>query len=141
MTYKLLAACTIIMAVAGIAPGTAQAGAENKCKACHDFTTGKNKIGPSLKGVLGRPAGTYPGYHYVFKTYIKGKPWIWTEKRIREWDYNTAEAVKKLTGNPKAYTRMPSQFMTGKPEDQIINYIKKTSGKQVPSAGKASDGH
>lgn len=118
------------MALAGLAPSTAHAGAENKCKACHDFTTGKNRIGPSLKGVLGRPAGTYPGYHYAFKTYIKGKPWIWTEKRIRQWDYNTAKTVKELTGNPGAVTRMPSQFMTGEPEDQIIDYIKKTSGKR-----------
>jgi len=122
-------ACAIITAVSGMVPGIAHALAENKCKACHDFTTGKNKVGPSLKGVLGRRAGTYPGYRYVFRTYIKGKPWIWTEKRIREWDYDTAEAVKKLTGNPKAITRMPSQFMTGKPEDEIIDYIKKTSKK------------
>jgi cytochrome c len=124
-----------ILSLALLVPAGAHAGAENKCKACHDFTTGKNKIGPSLKGVLGRRAGTYPGYHYVFKTYIKGKPWIWTEKRIREWDYDTAEAVKKFTGNPKAYTRMPSQFMTGEPEDQIIDYIKKTSGKKEASGG------
>ena len=132
MNKAILAACAIL-SLALLAPA-AHAGGENKCKACHDFTTGKNRIGPSLKGVLGRKAGTYPGYHYVFKTYIKGKPWIWTEKRIREWDYDTAAAVKKLTGNPKAYTRMPSQFMTGEPEDEIIDYIKKTSGKKGRSA-------
>jgi len=120
--------CSIIL-FAGILPGTALAGAENKCKACHDFTTGKNKVGPSLKGVLGRKAGTYPGYHYVFKAYIKGEPWVWDEQKIRLWDFNTAHAVKKLAGNPEASTRMPSQFMTGDPEDQIIAYIRKTSGK------------
>lgn len=129
-----------MMLLIGILPGTATAGAENKCKACHDFTTGKNKFGPSLKGILGRKAGTYPGYHYEFKAYIKGKPWVWDEKKIREWDFNTGQAVKDLTGNPKAQTRMPSQFMTGEPEDEIIAYIRKTSGKGDTSKphGKSS---
>jgi len=125
--------------VSGMLPGQAIAGAENKCKACHDFTTGKNKVGPSLKGILGRKAGTYPGYHYMFKFYIKGEPWVWTEERIRKWDFNSAEAVKEFTGNPKARTRMPSQFMTGKPEDEIIAYIRKTSGRA--SDGKPEDQH
>ena len=126
---KTVLAITAMLPLALWAP-TAHAGAENRCKACHDFTTGKNRIGPSLKGVLGRRAGTYPGYRYVFDDYLKGKKhWIWTEKRIREWDYDSASAVKKFTGNPKAITRMPSQFMTGMPEDQIIDYIKKTSAK------------
>lgn len=132
------------MLLAGILPGTALAGAENKCKVCHDFTTGKNKFGPSLKGILGRKAGTYPGYRYVFKTYIKGKPWVWDEEKIRKWDFNTGQAIKDLTGDPKAETRMPSQFMTGDPEDEIIAYIRKTSGEReagkshnkAPSAGK-----
>jgi len=118
-----------VILLAYLLPATALAGAEKKCKVCHDFTTGKNKFGPSLKGVLGRKAGTYPGYRYVFKTYIKGDPWIWDEEKIRKWDFNTTHAVKELTGNPKAQTRMPSQFMTGDPEDQIIAYIRKTSGK------------
>jgi hypothetical protein len=33
---------------------------------------------------------------------------------------------------------MPSQFMTGNPEDEIIDYIKKTSAKQAPATGKAA---
>lgn len=124
--YSVL--CVIILLM-GLLPAAAFAGAERKCKVCHDFTTGKNKFGPSLKGILGRKAGTYPGYRYVFKTYIKGKPWVWDEEKIRQWDFDTAHAVKELTGNARAQTRMPSQFMTGEPEDQIIAYIRKTSGK------------
>ena len=33
----------------------------NKCKACHALKAGKNKIGPSLYGILDRKAGTIAG--------------------------------------------------------------------------------
>ena len=35
-----------------------------KCKACHVVDEDKNKIGPSLKGVIGRTAGTHAGFKY-----------------------------------------------------------------------------
>ena len=33
-----------------------------KCKVCHIADEDKNKIGPSLHGVIGRTAGTHPGF-------------------------------------------------------------------------------
>jgi cytochrome c len=47
-------------------PGDAQRGAQvfNQCKICHSLEAGKNMIGPSLHGVLGRKAGTVPGFAY-----------------------------------------------------------------------------
>jgi len=94
---------------------------------CHDFTTGRNRIGPSLKGVIGRKAGTYPGYRYKFTQYIKGEPWVWTEEKIRKWDNNSEDAIKEFTGNPEARTLMPPQHRTGLDEDEIISFIKITS--------------
>jgi len=116
----------IKMTSSGAALG-AGAGNGITCKMCHDFTTGKNKIGPSLKGVLGRKAGTYPGYKYKFTRYIKGEPWIWTEEKLRKWDSNSEKAIKEFTGNPKARTLMPPQHRTGGAEDEIISFIKITS--------------
>ncbi len=107
----------------------AHAGAEKRCMMCHDFTKGVNKIGPSLKGILGRVAGTYPGYKYTFTKYIKGKPWVWTEAKIRKWDNNSERAIKEFTGNPKAKTLMPPQHRTGLSEDEIISFIKISSEK------------
>jgi cytochrome c2 len=108
----------------------AYAGAERRCQMCHDFTTGKNGIGPSLKGILGRKAGTYPGYKYTFTKYIKGEPWVWTEKRLREWDEDSESAVKEFTGDPNAKTKMPRQAFTGLEEDNVITYIKMASSGQ-----------
>ena len=34
------------------------------CEACHSVLPGKNKVGPSLGGVVGRLAGTAPNYAY-----------------------------------------------------------------------------
>jgi len=112
----------------------ASAGAERRCQMCHDFTTGENKIGPSLKGIIGRKAGTYPGYEYTFTKYIKGKPWVWTEEKLRKWDNNSERAVREFTGNPAAKTKMPRQSFTGVAEDNIITYIKMTSQGGAVSA-------
>ena len=35
-----------------------------KCQACHSLDAGKNMLGPSLSGVIGRESGTEPGYNY-----------------------------------------------------------------------------
>ena len=46
------------------ADGDAAAGKKvfAKCTACHDATAGKNKVGPTLVGVIGRNAGTLESY-------------------------------------------------------------------------------
>ena len=46
------------------ADGDAVAGKKvfNKCTACHDATTGKHRVGPTLVGVIGRTAGTLESY-------------------------------------------------------------------------------
>jgi len=117
----------ILITMMGSFLSAAYAGAERRCQMCHDFTTGKNRIGPSLKGVLGRKAGTYPGYKYKFTKYIKGEPWVWTEEKIRKWDYDSEAAIREFTGNPNARTRMPPQHRMGAAEDEIISFIKVTS--------------
>ena len=49
-----------------LAEGDAAAGEKvfKKCKACHTFDPSKKKIGPHLKGVIGRKAGSVEGYKY-----------------------------------------------------------------------------
>ena len=46
--------------------GDATAGAVDfkKCATCHVVETDTNKVGPSLKGVFGRKAGTHPDFRY-----------------------------------------------------------------------------
>ena len=47
-----------------------------KCKVCHQIGDGaKNAVGPVLTGVVGRPAGTYPGYSYSDANKNSGLTW------------------------------------------------------------------
>jgi cytochrome c len=46
-----------------------------RCLACHDLSTGATRIGPSLKGVIGRRAGSVPGYSYSEAMKAKGVTW------------------------------------------------------------------
>ncbi len=46
------------------------------CKTCHQFGEGAhNAIGPVLNGVVGRKAGTYPGYNYSDANKKSGITW------------------------------------------------------------------
>jgi cytochrome c len=58
--------------------GRPEAGANvfKKCMACHQLgENSRNGIGPALNGVVGRPAGTYPGYNYSTATRNAGLVW------------------------------------------------------------------
>ena len=46
------------------------------CKSCHQFGLGAgNSVGPVLNGVVGRRAGTYPGYDYSVANRDSGIVW------------------------------------------------------------------
>ena len=46
-----------------------------KCRACHSLDAGKNGVGPSLKGVVGRKAGSGAGFKYSDAMIAKGITW------------------------------------------------------------------
>jgi cytochrome c len=47
-----------------------------KCKVCHQIGEGAhNMVGPSLNGVVGRKAGTFPGYNYSDANKNSGITW------------------------------------------------------------------
>ena len=51
-----------------------------KCAACHSIAQGgANKIGPALWNVLGRKAGSVPGYKYSKAMLAHGKSWSFEE--------------------------------------------------------------
>ena len=71
--YRRIVTAAIALAFAAalgggtaFAEGDAAKGAKvfKKCKTCHSFDPGKKKIGPHLKGIVGRKAGSVEGYKY-----------------------------------------------------------------------------
>ena len=82
MKLSLLAPAALLAALgaAAMAAGPAADPIRGKavfarCAVCHDLNTGTNRIGPSLKGVMGRKAGTLPGYTYSAAMKAKGVTW------------------------------------------------------------------
>jgi len=55
-----------------------------RCAACHDVgDTGPARIGPHLKGLVGRPAGAVAGYGYSAD--MKSKSFVWDEAALDTW--------------------------------------------------------
>jgi len=48
---------------------------KQQCGICHDVAAGKNKIGPSMFGVVGRKAGTEAGFTYSDGNKNSGLTW------------------------------------------------------------------
>ena len=71
--------------VAAVALAAIQAGAStaadgqqafnNNCRTCHTIKQGDNRLGPSLFGVVGRKAGTSPGYRFSSAMENSGVTW------------------------------------------------------------------
>ena len=61
------------------------------CKTCHAIEAGVNKIGPSLHAVVGRAAGTIPGYTY--STANKNSGITWSEEKLFQYLENPQRIV------------------------------------------------
>jgi cytochrome c len=59
----------------------------NQCRSCHQVgPTAKNVIGPELNGLIGRTAGSVPGYNYSEANKASGI--VWTEAVFAEYIKN-----------------------------------------------------
>lgn len=89
-----------------------------KCKACHDVEKGVNKVGPTMKGIVGRAAASVADYKYSAAMVAKGaEGLVWTE-----------ETLTVYLPDPKAYVPKTKMAFAGlkKPEEvaDIIAYLK-----------------
>ena len=89
---------------------------KRRCAVCHSAKKGKNKVGPSLFGVVGRKAGAVPKFRYS-KSYHEAaqKGLVWTPENIVAYIKDPKAFMIKATGDPKARTRMTFKL---KPEDE-----------------------
>jgi cytochrome c len=90
-----------------------------KCQVCHSIDAGVNKIGPSLHAVVGRKAGTLPGYNYTDA--MKNSGFTWDEATLDKYLINPRKVVPG--------TRM---VFVGLPKEQdrldVIAYLKQAGG-------------
>ncbi len=116
----LLAASLVVPASAAWAEGDPVAGANTfkLCAACHNATDAKNKVGPTLMGVVGRPVASVEGFKYskaMTEFGADGK--VWTEELLAQYLPKPRELVKGTT---------MSFAGVKKPEDvaNLIAYLK-----------------
>ena len=115
-----------LAAAAGLAQAAdAQKGAVvfKKCQACHTATDAKNRVGPSLQNLLGRPVATVEGFKYskAMTEFAAGK--TWDETLLATYLAAPRQMVK---GTTMAFAGLK------KPEDvaDIIAYLKDPAAAQ-----------
>jgi cytochrome c len=108
-----------LLAAAAYAPGaraddSGETIFKRYCAVCHSVEAGKNKIGPSLHGVVGRPAGTAPNYSYSDANKKSGITW-------------TEANLDKYLTNPRAMVPGTKMLFAGikDPEQRkaVISYL------------------
>jgi cytochrome c len=110
----------LLFAVPAHADGDAAAGEKvfAKCKACHENEKGVNKVGPTLKGVVGRKAGSVPDFKYSEAMAAKGaEGLVWDDANIASY-----------LADPKGFIPKNKMAFAGlkKPEDvaNVIAFLK-----------------
>ena len=85
---------------------------ESRCGACHSIQ--ENRTGPKHLGVVGRRAGSVPGYDY--SDALKAAGFVWTPQKIDQW----LQGPSRLVPGTKMF------FTVSDPADRaaIIAYLK-----------------
>ena len=85
-----------------------------QCGICHAVAAGQNRIGPTLFGVVGRPAGSVPGFNYTADHKKLGVTW-------------DAATLDKYLANPRAMVPDTSMVYGGLKDDaeraDLIAYL------------------
>ncbi len=99
--HRLLATAFLL---ALIAPAAAAGNDElelafnDHCRECHSFVKDDNRLGPSLYGVVGRKAGTEPGYAYSQS--MKDSGVAWTPATLDKWIADPQAVIPGNTMSP-----------------------------------------
>lgn len=77
IALAIVAASTLLIALPAHAQNaeSGQKAFKQQCGLCHDTAAGKNRVGPSLFGIVGRKSGSVEGFHYSDANKNSGLSW------------------------------------------------------------------
>jgi len=123
---------TDAMAVGDVAKGKKLA---KKCKACHTLKKGgKNRLGPNLFGVLGKPAGAVKGYKY--SKALKASGITWDEAAFTDFVAKPKKVVKGTKMSFRGIKKAPQRA-------DLLAYfktLKSTAAAASSSIGNVANG-
>ena len=96
-----------------------------KCQACHSLEPGKNGLGPSLAGVIGKKAGGVSNYNY--STAMKGSNLTWD---IATLDGYLADPQKSVPGNKMPFPGLKTE----NERNAVIAYLAASSSPAAAAA-------
>lgn len=111
----IVGAIAVAFAARGATTADAVAGRAvfEQCAACHSID-GNTGVGPTLRGVVGRKAGTVPGFRY--SRAMKSATLAWDEKTL---DGYLADPQKVVPGNLMPFSGLPDE----KQRADLIGYL------------------
>ena len=94
------------VAAAATASGDPAVGRQvyRKCLACHSLEPGKNTLGPSLAGIVGKKAGEVPNFNY--SPALKNSNVVWDAKTL---DQYLTDPQQLIPGNKMPFPGLKSQ--------------------------------
>jgi len=97
-----------------------------KCQACHSLESGKNGLGPSLAGLIGKKAGGVPNYNY--SPAMKGSDLTWD---VATLDTYLSDPQKSVPGNKMPFPGLKTE----NERNAVIAFLASTS---APAAAPAA---
>jgi cytochrome c len=118
-TVSRIAALTALLGTSTLAlpaDGGGQVTYNNHCRTCHSVKEGDNRLGPTMHGIIGRKAGTVPGYA-AYSGAMKGAGITWDEATLEKFIADPEAVVRN--NNMKPYKGIPD----AKVRKQIVDYL------------------
>lgn len=117
--FRLVVLSAALPALLAAAPAARADGGEaifkKYCMVCHTVEAGKNKIGPSLAGIVGRKSGSVPGFNYTEANKNSGV--TWDEKTL---DTYLTDPRKFIPGTKMLFAGLKSED----DRKELIEYLK-----------------
>ena len=121
--FSLVVAGSLALSAPALAEGYPDRGKKvfNKCKACHVVGAEKNRVGPHLVGLFGRPSGSLEGFNY--SKAMAGAEIVWGE-----------DTLDGYLENPRKYLKGTRMAFAGLKKEQdrqdVIAYLKQATAKE-----------